>query len=83
MTDAIRGREQLMLQFTDLVRGGETVRDIKQKFPETQAVFEKFNLRPSCDDCSIEMAARKAGASFDDLLVEVNKAIYKSRGVTA
>jgi hypothetical protein len=29
------------------------------------------------------MAARKVGASFDDLLVEVNKAIYKSRGVTA
>jgi hypothetical protein len=28
------------------------------------------------------MAARKVGALFDDLLVEVNKAIYKSRGVT-
>jgi len=46
-------------------------------------VFEKFKLHPSCNDCSIEMAARKVGASFDDLLVEVNKAIYKSRGVTA
>jgi len=46
-------------------------------------VFEKFGLRPSCYDCSIEMAARKVGALFDDLLVEVNKAIYKSRGVTS
>jgi hypothetical protein len=72
-----------MFQFTDLVRGGETVREVKQKFPETEAVFEKFGLQPSCYDCSIEMAARKVGASFDDLLVEVNKAIYKSRGVTA
>ena len=72
-----------MFQFTDLVRGGELVREIKQKFPETEAVFEKFGLRPSCYDCSIEMAARKAGASFEDLMVEVNKAIYKSRGVTA
>jgi hypothetical protein len=72
-----------MSQFTDLVRGGEMVREVKQKFPETVAVFEKFSLRPSCDDCSIEMAARKVGASFDDLLVEVNKAIYKSRGVTS
>ncbi len=71
-----------MLQFTDLVRGGEAVRDIKQRFPETVAVFEAFHLRPSCDECSIEMAARKAGASFEDLLVEVNKVIYKSRGVT-
>jgi hypothetical protein len=72
-----------MLQFSDLVRGGEMVRDVKQKFPETEDVFTKFGLRPSCYDCSIEMAARKVGAPFDDLLVEVNKAIYKSRGVTA
>jgi hypothetical protein len=71
-----------MPQFTDLVRGSEIVREVKQKFPETEAVFEKFGLRPSCYDCSIEMAARKVGASFDDLLVDVNKAIYKSRGVT-
>jgi len=72
-----------MPQFTDLVRGDEIVREVKQKFPETEPVFEKFGLRPSCYDCSIEMAARKVGASFDDLLVEVNKAIYKSRGVTS
>lgn len=72
-----------MLQFTDLVRGGEAVRDIKQQYPETAPVFEQFGLRPSCDDCSIEMAARKVGASFEDLLVEVNKSIYKNRGVTA
>ena len=72
-----------MLQFTDLVRGGEAVRDIKQKFPETVSVFDQFGLRPSCDDCSFDMAARKVGASFEDLLVEVNKAIYKNRGVTA
>jgi len=72
-----------MSQFTDLVRGGEIVREVEDKFPETEAVFEKFGLCPSCYDCSIEMAARKAGASFDDLMVEVNKAIYKSRGVPA
>lgn len=72
-----------MIQFSDLVRGGELVRDIKQKFPETEEVFVQFGLRPSCYDCSIEMAARKVGASFDDLMVEVNKSIYKSRGVTA
>jgi len=72
-----------MFQFSDLVRGGELVRDIKQKFPETDEVFVKFGLRPSCYDCSIEMAARKVGVSLEDLMVEVNKAIYKSRGVTA
>jgi hypothetical protein len=72
-----------MFQFSDLVRGGEMVREIMQKFPETQAVFESSGLHSSCYDCSIEMAARKVGASLDDLMVEVNKAIYKSRGVTA
>jgi hypothetical protein len=33
-----------MYQFTDLVRGGETARDVKQKFPETEPVFERFGL---------------------------------------
>jgi hypothetical protein len=72
-----------MFQFADLVRGGQIVSEVKQKFPETAAVFEKFGLHPSCYDCSIEMAARKVGASLDDLMVEVNKAIYKSRGLAA
>jgi hypothetical protein len=72
-----------MLRFSDLVRGGEVVREVKQKYPETAVVFEKFGLRPSCDDCSIEMSARKVGASLEDLLVEANKAIYSIRGVTA
>ena len=72
-----------MLRFTDLVRGTEIVRDVKQKYPETETVLERFGLRPSCFDCSIEMAARKAGAPFDDLLVEINKVIYQHRGVTA
>jgi hypothetical protein len=72
-----------MFQFADLVRGSEIVCEVKQKFPETAAVFEKFGLHPSCYDCSIEMAARKVGASLDDLMVEVNKAIYKSRGLAA
>lgn len=72
-----------MVRFTDLVRGDEIVHEIKLKYPETEPVFEKFGLRPSCFDCSIEMAARKVGASFEDLLVEVNKMIYQHRGVTA
>jgi hypothetical protein len=72
-----------MWQFTDLVRGGEIVREVKQKFPETEPVIEKFGLRPSCYDCSLEMAARKVGTPCDDLLVEINQAIYKQRGVTA
>lgn len=72
-----------MFRFTDLVYGGEVVRDVKQKCPETEAVFEKFGLRPACYDCTIEQAARKVGAKLSDLLAEINQVIFKNRGVTA
>jgi hypothetical protein len=71
-----------MFRFIDLVRGSEVVRDVKQKYPETAAVFEKFGLRPSCYDCSIDQAARKVGAVVSDLLEEVNEAIHQARSVT-
>jgi len=71
-----------MFRFTDLVRGDEIVRDVKQKHPETSEVFERFGLRPSCYDCAIKVAARKVGASVDDLLVEVNKTIQQKRTVS-
>jgi hypothetical protein len=72
-----------MFRFTDLVRASETVRDVRQKYPETAAVFEKFGLRPSCDDCSIEQAARKVGAGMSDLLAEINQAIFQAHSITA
>ncbi|MBI1941297.1 MAG: hypothetical protein HYS33_07295 [Acidobacteria bacterium] len=72
-----------MFRFTDLVQGNEIVRDVKQKYPETSEVFERFGLRPSCYDCAIKVAARKVGASVDELLAEVNKAIQRKRSVTA
>jgi len=71
-----------MFRFADLVQGGEIVRDVKQKYPETTEVFERFGLRPSCYDCAIKVAARKVGASVDELLVEVNKAIQQKRTVS-
>lgn len=72
-----------MFRFTDVVRGSELVREVKQKCPETAPVFEKFGLRLSCHECPIEFAARQVGAALDDLLVEINKAIHQKRGVTA
>jgi hypothetical protein len=67
-----------MFRFTDLVRSSETVRDVKQRYPETEPVFERFGLRPPCYDCSIEQAARKVGASVGDLLLELNEVILRS-----
>jgi len=61
-----------MFRFDDLVRGVEIVREIKQKYPETEAVFERYGVRPPCYDCTISEAARRAGAPLDDLLAELN-----------
>jgi hypothetical protein len=68
-----------MFRFTDQVRGGEFVRDIKQKYPETEPVFERFGLRPACYDCSIDQAARKVGVVVGNLLQEVNEVIHRRR----
>lgn len=72
-----------MFRFTDLVRGSETVRDVKQKYLATEPVFERFGLRPSCYDCSIEQAARKVGAPVNDLLQELNEVIHRTASLAA
>lgn len=72
-----------MFRFTDLVGGTEIVRDVRQKYPETNEVFERFGLRASCHDCSIEQAARKVGAAYDELLAELNRTISKLASVNA
>lgn len=64
-----------MFRFTDLLRGGEIVREVMQKCPDTAAVFERYGVRPACYDCAINEAARRAGASLSDLLIELNQLI--------
>ncbi|MFB3920976.1 MAG: hypothetical protein ACE145_04600 [Terriglobia bacterium] len=70
-----------MFRFTDLVRGNEIVRDVKQKYPETEPVLERFGLRPSCYDCSIQQAARKVGVEAGDVVAALNEVIAKGREV--
>ncbi len=69
-----------MFRFTDQVRGGEIVRDVKQRFPETGSVFERFGLRLPCYDCTIDQAARKVGAVVGELLAEVNEVVHRGQG---
>lgn len=64
-----------MFRFTDMVRGGDVVREIRQKYPATEAVFERYGVRPACYDCRISEAARRADVSLDDLLAELNRMI--------
>lgn len=72
-----------MLQLHDLVRAENVVREVVAKYPETEPVFQKFQMRLSCYDCPIEHAARKSGVQLDGLLVELNEAIYRKRGIIA
>ena len=71
-----------MLQLHDLVRAENVVREVLAKYPESEAVFQKFRMRVSCYECPIQYAARKSGIRLDDLLVEVNETIYRNRGIT-
>jgi hypothetical protein len=71
-----------MLQLHDLVSAQNIVTEVLQKYPETEAVFQKFKMRVSCYDCPIQFAALKSGIQLDGLLVEVNEAIYRNRGIT-
>jgi iron-sulfur cluster repair protein YtfE (RIC family) len=70
-----------MFRFTDLLRGGEIVREVKQKYPNTEAVFERYGVRPACYDCTINEAARRAGAPLGDLLAELNQLIRKKTSI--
>ncbi len=72
-----------MFRFTDLLRGGEIVREVKQKYPNTDAVFERYGVRPACYDCTIAEAARRAGAPLGDLLAELNRLIRKESPMDA
>ncbi len=54
------------------------MRDIKVRFPQTAAVFEEYGFRESCDDCSIEVIARKYGLRSEEIVERLNQAVLAS-----
>jgi hypothetical protein len=52
-----------------------TVRDVKQQYPQTSTIFEEFGFRPICDDCSIEVVARRLGLKSFEVIDALNSAI--------
>jgi hypothetical protein len=68
-----------MFRFDQLIRRDMIVRDVKQRFPETIDVFEKFGFRPICDDCDIETTARKNGLSSVEVVDALNRAAFGSK----
>lgn len=65
----------MSFRFTDLIRRDMIVRDIRNRYPETEEVFERFRVRPSCWDCSVVEVTHRSGASVDELLGALNDAI--------
>ena len=65
----------MSFRFTDLIRRDMIVRDIRNCYPETEAVFERFRVRASCWDCSVDQVAHRSSASVDELLGALNDAI--------
>ena len=67
------------MRFDELIRASMLVRDVKVKHPETTPVFETWDFRGPCDDCSIEQVARKYGLNSQDIVTELNEAISSAR----
>ena len=65
-----------MFRFDQLIRRDMIVRDVKQRHPETIAVFEALHYRSSCDDCDIETVARKNGLDVRDVVESLNDAVF-------
>jgi hypothetical protein len=72
-----------MFRTTRFVDAGDTVREVRQKYPETDEIFERYGFRPVCYDCSIEQVAIRAGVPVVDLIQELEQAIYQSNHVAA
>ena len=69
-----------MLRFDKLIRSSMTIRDVKQQYPDTGKIFEEFGFRPICDDCSIEVVARRQGLRSLEVVDALNSAIAPQGG---
>jgi hypothetical protein len=68
-----------MFRFDQLIRRDMIVRDVKQRHPQTIAVFEGLGFRESCDDCDIQTVARKNGRDISEVIDLLNQAAFEAR----
>ena len=69
-----------MLPFDRLIRPSMTIREVKAKHPGTRPIFESFGFREVCDDCSIEIVARRQGIAVFQVVDALNWAIVSPAG---
>jgi len=65
-----------MFRFDQLIRPTMTVREVRRRFPQSAAVFERLGFREVCDDCAIEVAARRGDLSPADVVDALNEAVF-------
>ena len=71
-----------MFRFDQLIRRDAIIRDVKQRHPETIPIFENLHFRSSCDDCEIELVARKNGLNVLDVVDALNRAAFGAKADT-
>jgi hypothetical protein len=64
------------MRFDQMIRASMTVREIRARHPRTAPVLEGFGFRAACDDCSIEVVARKYGLPLRDVVDALNEAAF-------
>lgn len=65
----------MSFRFTDLVRPDMLVRDLRNRYPQTREVFERFGVRAPCWDCSLAEVARRSGVPVQELLRALEEAL--------
>ena len=69
-----------MLRFDHFIRPSMTIRDVKAKYPATGSIFENFGFREVCDDCSIEIVARREGIAVFQVVDALNWVVISPAG---
>jgi hypothetical protein len=65
-----------MFRFDRLIRSSMTVGDVKLEYPQAVLIFERYGFRDVCDDCSIEIVARRQGLSPLEVVDELNRILF-------
>ena len=65
----------MSFRFTDLIRRDMLVRDIRNRYPHTHEVFERFGVRTPCWDCSVAEVAHRSGIRVEELLAALDEVV--------
>lgn len=62
--------------FAELIRRDMIVRDIRNRYPATREIFERFGVRAPCWDCSLAEVAHRSGVCVEELQQALDQAVF-------